>query len=157
MRRVLGGLLVVALSLGAVIALVLVLQARDDAEVGKAAGPGEPVADRCPAQPAPVVRDRRRLSREQLETALALGNVVILYRRGTSPAALRRLQDDLTGPFDVELAAAGQAVILAAGGSAGPEARAWGRRLRVLSPSDRRLREFAEAWLGEGSPERCPA
>ena len=157
MRRVLGGLLIVALALAAVVALVLVLQARDDAKVGGATGPGERVTDRCPAHAAPVARDRRRLSPDQLETALAAGNVVLLYRGGKPPAPLRRLQDDLTGPFDVEIAAAGQAVILAAGGGAGTEARAWGRRLRVFSPSDPRLRDFADAWLGEGAPQRCPA
>ena len=157
MRKVLGGLLVVAVSLAAVVALVLVLQARDDAEVGGAGGPGQRVTDRCPPQPASVVHDRRRLSRAQLETALAQGNVVILYA-GPPTIELRRLQRDVSGPFDVEIAAAGQAVILAPGPYPfGYEARAWGRRLFVEVPQDQRLREFAEAWLGEGAPKHCPS
>jgi hypothetical protein len=155
-RRVLGGLLVVAVSLAAVVALVLVLQARDDAEVGGAGGPGERVTDRCPPQPASVIRDRRRLSRAQLETTLAQGNVVILYAGERPTVELRRLQRDVSGPFDVEIAAAGQAVILAPGPQPfGYDARAWGRRLSVEVPQDQRLREFAEAWLGEGAPKRC--
>jgi Protein of unknown function (DUF3105) len=157
-RKVLGGLLVVAVSLAAVVALVLVLQARDDAEVDGAGGPGERVTDRCPPQPASVVHDRRRLSRAQLETALAQGNVVILYAGPRPPVELRRLQRDVSGPFDVEIAAAGQAVILAQGPQpVGYEARAWGRRLSVEVPQDQRLREFAEAWLGEGAPKHCPS
>ena len=156
MRRLLGGLLVVVLSLAAVIALVLVLQSRDDAEVGSDAGPGEKVEDRCPSEPANVTRDRRRLSRARIQTALAEGNVVILYA-GRPPAELRRLQRDVSGgTFDAEVAAAGQQVILAeADVPAGYEARAWGRRLVVEAPQDQRLREFSDAWLGRGAPEPC--
>ena len=156
MRRVLGGLVVVVLSLAAVAGLVLVLQSRDDAQVGSAGGPGRKVADRCPAQPASVTRDRRRLSAAQIGTALAQGNVVILYP-ARPIAELRRLQRDVSGgPFDAEVAAAGQQVILAESGApAGYEARAWGRRLTVDTPQDPRLREFADAWLGRGAPEPC--
>ena len=155
MRRLLGGLLVVVLSLAAVSALVLVLQSRDDAEVGSDGGPGERVEDRCPAQPVGVTRDRRTLSRAQIQTALAQGNVVILYADGP-PAELRRLQRDVAGgPFDAEIAAAGQAVVLAEADVPAYEGRAWGRRLAVEDPQDPRLREFAEAWLGSGAPEPC--
>ena len=154
MRRFLGGLLIVAVSLAAVAGGVLLLQLRDDADVGGGAGPGEKIAARCPGRPAGVTRDARRLSEDQIGQTLSLGNVVLRYRGARTPAPLRELQEELTGPFDAEIAAAGQAVVLASGGE-GIEALAWGRRLRARTPDDPELRTFAEAWLGEGAPEPC--
>jgi hypothetical protein len=154
--RLLGGLLVVVLAVAAVAGAVLLLQSRDDAGVEKAAGPGERVEARCPGEAAPIAHDKRALTGDQLRHALALGNVVLRYR-GTPPRALRQLQDELTGPFDAEIAAAGQAVILAPGAASGVEALAWGRRLRSDSGQDAQLREFTEAWLGEGAPKPCEA
>ena len=158
MRGLLGWLVVVVIALAAVGGGVLLLQSRDDAGVEKAAGPGERVDDRCPAQPAPVTRDRRKLRRDQVQTALAEGNVVVFYTERPL-VELRRLQRDYTGgAFDAEIAAAGQAVILAEGGSpSGFEARAWGRRLQVEFGQDQKLREFTEAWLGRGAPKPCPS
>jgi hypothetical protein len=153
-RRILGALLIVVLSLAAVVAAVLVLQSRDDAEVESAKGPGEKVEVRCPDEPAGVTHDARALSEDQIRQATSLGNVVLRYPGARPPAALRELQDELTGPFDAEIAAAGQAVILARGGD-GVVALAWGRRLRAQGPDDPQLRAFAEAWLGEGAPEPC--
>ena len=157
MRGVLGWLLAIVIALAAVGGGILLLQSRDDAGVEKASGPGEKVADRCPGRAAPVARDRRKLSRDEVQTALAEGNVVIFYRR--APGELRALQRDYTGgAFDAEVAAAGQAVILAerqGGLPAGFEARAWGRRLEVQFGDDQKLREFTEAWLGQGSPKPC--
>ena len=158
MRRVLGWLLAIVIAVAAVGGGVLLLQSRDDAGVEKAAGPGERVDDRCPAKPAPVTRDRRKLSRDQIQTALEEGNVVILYA-GRLPQELRQLQRDYTGgAFDAEIAAAGQAVVLARNGvPSGYQARAWGRRLTVEVPQDQKLREFTETWLGQGAPTPCPS
>jgi hypothetical protein len=153
-RRILGGLLIVVLSLVAVVAVVVVLQSRDDAEVGSASGPGEKVEARCPGESAGITRDSRPLTEEQIAHATSLGNVVLRYPGSRPPAALRELQEELTGPFDAEIAAAGQAVILA-GGSDRIEALAWGRQQRAESPDEPQLRAFAEAWLGEGAPEPC--
>jgi hypothetical protein len=153
-RRLLGGLLIVVLSLAAVVGAVAVLQSRDDAEVGSASGPGEKVEARCPDERAGITRDARPLSEDQIRQATSLGNVVVRYPGSRPPAALRQLQDELTGPFDAEIAAAGQAVILAGGGDS-IEALAWGRRQRASTPDDPQLRTFAEAWLGEGAPEPC--
>ena len=154
MRRFLGGLLVVAVALAAVIGGVVLLQSRDDADVGGGAGPGEKIAARCPDESSGVTRDARRLSEDQVRQLLSLGNVVLRYRGARPPAPLRELQEELTGPFDAEIAAAGQAVVLARGGE-GVEALAWGRRLLARTPDDPQLRAFAEAWLGEGAPEPC--
>ena len=159
MRGLLGWLLVVVIALAAVGGAVLLLQSRDDAGVtGAATGPGERVDDRCPARSAPVTRDRRKLSRDQIQTALAEGNVVIVYS-GRPLRELRQLQRDSTGgAFDAEIAAAGQAVILAEGDAfAGYKARAWGRSLSVQFGQEQKLREFTEAWLGKGAPKPCPS
>ena len=155
MRGVLGGLLVAVVALAAVAGAVLLLQSRDDAGVEKATGPGEHVEARCPAQAASIAHDMRPLTADQLRNALALGNVVLRYRSTRPPRALLSLQDQLSGPYDSEIAAAGQAVILAPGAPTGVEALAWGRRQRARSPSDAQLRAFTEAWLGEGSPKPC--
>jgi hypothetical protein len=157
-RRLLGWLAVVVLAVAAVGGALLLLQSRDDAGVSGPTGPGKRVTDRCPARSAPVTRDRRKLSRDQIQTALAQGNVVIVY--AVRPLQeLRRLQRDYTGgAFDAEIAAAGQAVILAEGDAfAGYEARAWGRSLSVEVGQEQQLREFTEAWLGEGAPKPCPS
>lgn len=154
MRRFLGGLAILALSLAIVIAVVIALQSRDEGNVGNGEGPGEKVEARCPDEAAGVTRDKRPLSEDQIRQALSLGNVVIRYPQAKPPATLRELQDELTGPFDAEIAAAGQAVILARGGTS-VEALAWGHRLRPGSPNDPQLRPFVEAWLGDGAPKPC--
>jgi hypothetical protein len=62
------------------------------------------------------------------------------------------VQEEVSGPFDAEIAAAGQAVILARRPGSGPAtAAAWRRLLRAQDPADPALREFAEAWLGRGA------
>jgi Protein of unknown function (DUF3105) len=153
-RKFLGWVLVVVVSLAIVIAVVLLLQSRDEGDVGGATGPGEKVAARCPDRAQSITHDARPLSENQVKQAVSLGNVVLRYHGSKPPAALRALQDQLTGPFDAEIAAAGQAVILAGGGQT-VEALAWGRRLRARTPDDPQLRTFAEAWLGEGAPKPC--
>jgi hypothetical protein len=149
----------VVIAVGGLIALALAFNARDDAQLSAAQeGPGE-------LQPADggewptsgphdrelVSRDRRRLSDDQILTALELGNVVVLYDAAEPGMALTRLQRDVAGPFDAELAAAGQAVILARREGAGAAtALAWRRVLQTDDSADPRLREFTEAWLGHG-------
>jgi Protein of unknown function (DUF3105) len=167
-RRLLVVLAGVAVAIGALVALVLFLGARDDSQLSAApSGPGELQEDRGashdgPAeetaepptsgthQPDLVTRDRRELSADQLIHALELGNVVILYEQAEPPPALVRLQEEVAGPFDAELAAAGQAVILARDGTGPATALAWRRVLRADDPADPAVREFAETWLGVG-------
>lgn len=147
----------------ALLGLVLVLGSRDDAEVAPAQGPGELRPDRGAAHDGParpegdepptsgthrpelVARDQRPLTDDQLIHALELGNVVILAER-IDPELLA-VQRAVAGPFDAEVAAAGQAVILAR--RDGPTtALAWRRLLRTDDPAE--LQAFAEAWLGRG-------
>ena len=156
----------VLLAIAGLIVLVIVFGARDDPQVaGAPEGPGALQPDRGfghnraaavedpwptsgPHLPELVTRDRRRLSDDQILHALELGNVVILYE-GPDPGALVEVQREVAGPFDAEVAAAGQAVILARRDGAGEAAAlAWRRVLESADPAA--LREFAEAWLGQG-------
>jgi Protein of unknown function (DUF3105) len=149
----------VAIAVAGLIALALAFNARDDAPLsGAAQGPGElqetgegewPTSGEHRSEL--VTRDRRELTDDQILSALELGNVVILYEGREPGAALTRLQADVAGPFDAEVAAAGQAVILARRAGAGPAtALAWRRVLEADDAADPQLREFAEAWLGQG-------
>ncbi len=154
----------VAVALVAVVAFALVLAGRDESQVASApAGPGELQPDggaghdrpadpavtlptSGPHRPENVTRDRRTLTNDQILHALELGNVVLLYARDAPPPALEAIQRALSGGFDAELAAAGQAVILARRPGAGDgTALAWRRVLHGGA-----LREFAETWLGRG-------
>ena len=159
----------IALAAGAVALVFFVVTGRDDSQVAGPQGPGElqpnrgashsgpaePAGEDPPTsgthEPALVTRDRRPISDDQLIHALELGDIVILYEGREPGAALERLQEEVSGPFDAELAAAGQAVILARRAGAGPATGlAWRRILRVDDPADPELREFTEHWLSRG-------
>jgi hypothetical protein len=105
--------------------------------------------------PMPISRDGRPLSDDQLLTALAAGNVVLLYGRPASVPALRALARSVAGRFSPALLAAGQAVILSPrSGASGVIAVAWDHLLRVSGPNDPRLRAFVAFWLGRVGPAR---
>ena len=159
MRRAAVVAVGVVIAVGGLIALALAFDARDDSGLATAPdGPGELQPEGGGEWPTSgahdrelVTRDRRRLSDDQILTALELGNVVILYEAPEPGAQLARLQREVAGPFDAEIAAAGQAVILARRAGAGAAtALAWRRVLQAGDAGDPRLREFAEAWLGRG-------
>lgn len=150
-------------------ALSTLVSSRDDAGVGRSPGPGALEADRGathrpagdrgvadpptsgPHTPDLVTGDARKLSDDQILHALELGDVVLVYPGRTPPSGLRAVQEEVAGPFDAELAAAGQAVVLArVPGASGIQALAWRRRLRASEPDDPGVRAFAESWLGRG-------
>lgn len=109
----------------------------DDGPQTPASPPDQPPTS-GPHRPEPVERDQTELSDDQILEALHLGNVVIAYE-GDPPT---ELQGD---PFTPELAAAGQAVILASRPGIGQTtALAWRRRATEQLP------EFIEAYLGQG-------
>jgi hypothetical protein len=174
-RRLLAFVLGTALVAGGVLMLLLVVNARDDAGVGgpdAAAGPGRLQPDlgsrhlaagrhvplegltdppTSGAHHDRLPRREGRLSPDQILHSLELGDVILFYDARRPPAALRAIQRDVSGPFDAEVAAAGQQVILARRDGAGPvTAAAWRRLLRADDPADPRLRAFAEAWIGRG-------
>jgi hypothetical protein len=171
--KALYALAVAGLAAGLCIVLIFILASRDSSQVDQAeTGPGTLEADRgaqvvtsgpdtpasAPSEPPtsgphrsePVNADRTALTDDQILTALAQGNVVIAYE-GAAPALV---QEDVSGPYDPELAAAGQAVILAKRPGIGAvQALAWRHRLVASGPEDPKLQEFAEAWLGQGAPD----
>jgi hypothetical protein len=171
-KRVLIIAATVVVALAACIGLITVLTSRDSSQVSEATGPGtlEPdhgsglqsgpatpasPADRPPTsgkhRRADVTTDQRELTDDEILQSLALGDVIITYEEAKPPAALVALQRDINGgAFDPSLAGAGQAVILARRPSAGTQALAWRRRLVASGPQDPKLREFADAWLGQG-------
>jgi hypothetical protein len=171
-RRILIGVAVVIVAAAGCVALISLLASRDSSQVNEAAGPGTLEPDRgsgrqngpaTPASPADrpptsgrqreehVLEDKTELTDDQILDALQSGNVIITYDGSKPPAALVALQRDVQGgPFDAFLSGAGQAVILAHRPGAGTQALAWRRRLVASGPEDPKLRDFADAWLGQG-------
>src|SRR5208283_3523755 len=97
----------------------------------------------------PVSADGRALSDNQILTALAAGNVVIVYGGARPPAGLQKL----AGPFTPALAAAGDAVILARRpGSTPLTALLWTRMLKASGARDPLLAQFIQEWLGRSAP-----
>jgi hypothetical protein len=166
MRRVLVVVAAVVIAAAGCVALIAVLTSKDPSQVNEVSGPGTLEPDRGSAAPvsspdrpptsgkhadAPVTKDESELTDDQLLTALQEGNVVVTYEDAKAPAALVALQKDVMGgAFDPSLAEAGQAVILARRSGAGVQALAWRRRLVASGPDDPKLRDFADAWLGQG-------
>jgi hypothetical protein len=172
MPRWLAALVGLAVVLGGVAAIILAVTARDAPRVSGVTGPGEVFADLCaehrdppadfrynsrpptsgPHRPRLVRRDGGRLSDDQLLHALELGNVVVAFEGRRPPRALERLREEVAGPFDAELAAAGQALVLGRRDDVdGITALAWTHRLEAASPDEPALQEFAEHWLGRGA------
>lgn len=131
MRRAAVGVGVLVLALAGVIALIAILDARDDSTVGGSAGPGVARADGA----RPVV---------------APGNVVMLHSDERLTAALRELALDSGGPATAALVRAGQAVVVRrqAGLRVPVVALTAERRLDAQGPADPRLRAFVDHWLG---------
>lgn len=164
-----------ALSFGLIALLSGFFQTRDNGQLaGSFGGPGRhfrdlgdvtlrpgqlrPAYDSSPPTSGPhvvavVTRDHQPLSDDQLLTALALGDVVMMYGNQSPPTALVALADRVAGPFTPALAAAGQAVILSrSAGLRGFIGLAWTEMIRVRRASDPQLARFAAYWLGRGAP-----
>jgi hypothetical protein len=159
-QRVLAGVAGVLVAVVAVVLFLIVLSGRDAPGVpSRPGGPGSPAGARSdppaagPERAGRVTREGVPLSRAQLVSELARGNVVVLYPGSRPPAALRRLARDVSGErFSPRLADEGQAVILGSyPGVTRTTAVAWGRILRASSPADGRLAQFADFWLGAGA------
>jgi hypothetical protein len=159
MRRLAPVLVGAVVVIAGLVGLMAFANGRDDAGLAEHAAEGPGTYEATSAGDPPTsgshaernVTGERKVGDDALLTALEQGNVVIAYPHGKPPAALERLQSDLTGPFDAELAAAGQMVILVPRDDVdGIQALAYQRRLKADGPDDPELRAFAEAWLGKG-------
>ena len=168
-----------ALSFGLIALLSGFFQDRDNASLaGGTAGPGRafrdmgdsalapgelrPVYDSNPPTSGPhvlepVTKDEAPLTDDQLLSALALGDVVILYGSRRPPPDLIALARQVAGPFTAALAATGQAVILAPlKNDRSLVGLAWTHMLRVRRARDPRLATFASYWLGRGARTASP-
>jgi hypothetical protein len=163
-----------ALAFGLIALLSGFFQSRDNADLSGSAALGQgfrdlgngaltpgtlrPPYDSNPPTSGPhfvrtVTRDRVQLGEDQLLSALALGNVVIIYGTRRPPGALLSLANSVAGAFTPSLAAAGQAVILSPrAGTQGFVGLAWTHLIRVRNPGDPHLSQFAAYWLGRGAP-----
>ena len=175
-ERVVIVLVSLAVSIGLIGLLSGFFAGRDQAGVTAATGPGQQFRDLghahlAPGQPRPaydsdpptsgahvpdpVTRDRSQLNNDQLLQALVAGNVVIMYGTPNPPGGLTNLAHKIASPFTPALAAAGQAIILARRpATKGLIGLAWARMVRVSSPDDPRLHDFASFWLGRGAKQR---
>jgi hypothetical protein len=168
-------LLALVVAAAGVVGLILVLNARDEAPVSSApSGPGQEFPDQGsrelrpgerpdapynsdPPTSGPHVRSLPRaqnsaLSNDEILSAIAPGNVVLLYGTDAPPPALRALAAEVGEPFEPALVKAGQVVVLGRRpGTRGVVAVAWRRQLRAERPDDPALREFADFWLGRGA------
>jgi hypothetical protein len=129
-RRAVVALAVLVLAAAGAVAVLVVLDSRDDASVQRSAGPGgERVAGARPA--------------------VAPGNVLLLYSDERETAALRALALRTGGRETPALVAAGQAVIVRRqpGLRRPVVALSTHRRLDAAGPDDPRLRTFVEYWL----------
>jgi hypothetical protein len=133
------------------------VQFRDLGDGVLARGAKTPAYDSVPPTSGPhrtavIHRDGTDFTDDQLLTALAAGNLVLMYGTQRPPADLRALASSIAAPFTPSLAAAGQAVILARRPAIpGVLALAWTRMLHVRTPDDPQLRSFALVWLGQGA------
>jgi hypothetical protein len=153
-------LAIAGLASTACVVLIFLLAARDRAPVAAPRGPGRPQSAVAPGDPptfgahrtVALRREDDALGRDALLTALAAGDVVLFYGSARPPARLRALQRAVAGPFDPDLAAAGQAIVLSRRpGTHGVLAAAWRRLLHAPGAGDPGLRAFAETWLGKGA------
>ena len=133
------------------------IQFHDQGDGLLAAGAPAPAYNSVPPTSGPhrrvsITREGTTLSDNQLLTALAAGNVVLMYGTPRPPAGLRPLATSIAAPFTPALATAGQAVILARRPAIpGVLALAWTRLLHVRAESDPQLRSFTLAFLGRGA------
>lgn len=133
-RPLVIGLGVTVLVIAAGLGVLTFFGARDDSTLDPQEGPG--IAR--PAGQQPVVRT---------------GNVVLLYRDPADRAPLEALQDELSGPPDPALEAAGQAVLVRRSPALSTRVATLSasHRLDLPAPADPRVRSFAEFWLGRAS------
>lgn len=136
MRRLVGTLVAVVISVVGVVGLIAFFNSRDESTTGVGASTVEPGTER-PATGGSLLED---------------GNVVLRYADGSFTPRLKELAASLGAPDSPPLRAAGQAVVLRRDARAGGVvAEALEQTLTVRAPDDPRLQAFIERWLGRGA------
>jgi hypothetical protein len=131
MRCALLALVALVLAIAGVAAAFAFFSSKDDATVTRSGRLGSV----RPAGDKPAVRD---------------GNVLLLHLRRGEGRALRRLADDIAGPPNAQLEAAGQAVLVRRDATLAVPivAVTATRRLEAERADDPALVRFVESWLG---------
>lgn len=157
MRRLIPVLIGIVLVVAGLIGLLSVFGSRDTAQLKAETAQGPGTFERAPGNPPTsgtpggYLRREGRVPDPVLVKALSLGDVALVYGTPKPPPELVQMRELATGPFDPELAAAGQmAFLVRRDGTTGVQALAWQRRLIVPSAADPRLRAFVDTWLGKG-------
>lgn len=161
MRRLLPVIVGIVLVAGGIYGLLAVFSSRDSSQLSApeaVRGPGLLEGEDGGGTPRTAGKPGSRPPTREIEVpepvllhALAIGDVAFAYDAPKPPPALVKLRDDLVGPFDPELAAAGQmALLVRVPGVQGVQALAWRRRYQAAGPRDPQLRAFVDAWLGKG-------
>jgi hypothetical protein len=137
MRRALLALVALVLAIAGVAAAFAFFSSKDDATVTRSGGLGSV----RPSGDKPVVRD---------------GNVLLLHLRRGEGRALRTLADDIAGPPNAQLEAAGQAVLVRRDATLAVPivAVTATRHLEAERADDPALARFVESWLGRRALER---
>jgi hypothetical protein len=157
-RRLIPVLVGLVIVVAGLIGLLAVFHGKDQAELSgnqQAQGPGtfesQPGDPPTSGTPGGNLQHETSVPNPVLIKALSIGDVALVYGTPKPPPELVQLQEDATGAFDPELAAAGQmAFLVHRKGVAGIQALAWQRRLETSNPADQGLRDFIDAWLGKG-------
>jgi hypothetical protein len=126
MRKLAGTLLAVAIAVVGVVGLIAFFNSRDDSTTSGGA---------------------------QATTSAAAqgdGNVIVTFSAPADGRRLRALADELGAPDTPETRAAGLAVIVKRGATAGITATAGQEAVTVADPDDPQLQDFIDRWLGEG-------
>jgi hypothetical protein len=135
-KRIVTGLLIVAIAISGVIGLIAFFNNRDSSTTGGAGTqPAPGVA--APAGGGPLLQN---------------GNVELRYSDPAFAPKLRALAASLGAPDTPALRAAGAAVVVRRDPKVGGvRANAWKHTLTVTSPADPSLQDFIESWLGRGA------
>jgi hypothetical protein len=169
------GALAAGVAAAGLIGLLIFFASRDSSTFQAAGGPGQAFPDQghrhlTPGALAPNFAydsnpptsgphvpvlprgDVRPLNTDELLQALEVGDVALVYGDRRLEPVLRRLANNLAGPYSGSLAAAGQAIVLDfQPGRRGVTGVAWRHLLHSARPSDPRLQAFIQFWLGRGA------
>ncbi|MCW2991906.1 MAG: hypothetical protein JWM73_2500 [Solirubrobacterales bacterium] len=128
MRKLAGTLLAIAIAVVGTIGLIAFFDSRDSSTTSAGTTTAAPAQGSAPD-----------------------GNVVVSYTADADGRRLRALAKQLGAPDTPASRAAGQALIVRRGSTAGIIATAGRESITVTDPTDPRLQDFIDRWLGQGA------